>query len=597
MCEDLLFEKYREREELSYNQWNFTFGEFVTKLRDEFLGVGVVDVVGKEEEEDHRDMKGTTESIHLLRSIIPSLDKILKSDEDDRENDIHPNDEQRLQQQQHLNNEWGKPKHQKPKQPKGDVNYLEVKQALQHAFVQFMKLVSTFGPIVLVIDDLQWVDDGTMELLEAIMVDNDSEGNNKSSSSIMIVGTYRDTEVDQDHVFCRAMDRLNNNNKSSTDRKDSVGAAAVVVDMKIGNITTVDIYSMLQDLLTIPSSEEGNAARSSLALFADCVLRKTDGNALYVKQFLLSLERQGYLKFDFGLMRWIWDLEAINARAMATENVVQLLTDKLNNLPGLLRMLLPRVACIGSTFASYTFQIIVDHYCDQQDVQELLDQYENEQTGAALGRKNRRQWRIQSSTGEIGDAASDPNTEKKQRQISLLDICQHEGLITMGSADCRWEHDKIQEAALALVSTDEELKSIKFEVGDVLFKKFTSEQLSRELFVVTHLLNTGIDQLKRENWFMSRRSEIAKLNLSSGMAAMASSAFASALDYLTNAITLLPDNKWNSDTRDLALEIYSNAAEASFCVGTHSYTHKLCDEVLLVENLSVLEKRRIYNVL
>jgi predicted ATPase len=525
LCEDLLFHK-SSKGERSYNRWKFSYEEFVTELKE------VVDSYG----------------IDLLRTVIPSLDEIVGAD----------------------------PMQAKANSSRSEVNYVELKQAFQHAFRRFIRLVASFGPVVLVLEDLQWVDEPSMELIESLITD-------EQTPSLIIIGSYRDNEVDENHVLTKMVHHLKALNNLD----------AIITDIEVGNLLEEDVNKMLDSLIS-----SGERTQS----LAECVHRKTAGNAFFVKQFLLSLQQDRLLAFNFGSMRWTWDVEKINAKAMATDNVVDLLTAKLKQLPPPIQSILPHVACLGSRFSVCSFQIVVNHYRTEAEVSDIVNDYytkfwaERAKPSVKNPEKGKQSLSDSSSDHTVSTVASAESRDvdrKKKEEYGLLAVCEEEEIIVQNvkRGFFRWEHDRIQEAAFLLVD-ENELDSIQYDVGELLLEKLSCEELATELYVVTNLLNTGVASLSQQS---TRRVEIANLNLRSGHSAFAMSAFSAAADYLKKGIALLPPDRWDKHYA-MTLEMYSTAAEAAFCCGKHELTKQLCDEILESENRPLLDKRRAYNV-
>jgi predicted ATPase len=152
---------------------------------------------------------------------------------------------------------------------------------------------------------------------------------------------------------------------------------------------------------------------------AECIHKKTLGNIFYVIQYLRSLNNNDLLIFNIGVNKWTWKLAGIKAHTLATDNVVDFMKERLNNLPPGIRDIIPSIACLGSKFRFPIFQLVVEHFSEK-----LLGAEEN-----------------------MNDVYSPPE---------FLKLCENEGLIVdCGHGWFKWEHDKIQEAALLLVAEDE----------------------------------------------------------------------------------------------------------------------------------------------
>lgn len=90
--------------------------------------------------------------------------------------------------------------------------------------------------------------------------------------------------------------------------------------------------------------------------------RSTAGNALYAKEFLLSLKHLGLLQYHFWIdeMVELDDIQQILSETVAARNVVSILTKRMVNLPPADQAILPRIASIGSTFTYHMFQVVVE---------------------------------------------------------------------------------------------------------------------------------------------------------------------------------------------------------------------------------------------
>ena len=84
------------------------------------------------------------------------------------------------------------------------------------------------------------------------------------------------------------------------------------------------------------------------ASLAQLVHEKTGGNPFFAIQFISALAEEGLLTFDHRAMQWSWDLDRIYAKGY-TDNVVDLLVEKLNRLPVKTQKALQLFACIGNS--------------------------------------------------------------------------------------------------------------------------------------------------------------------------------------------------------------------------------------------------------
>jgi PAS domain S-box-containing protein len=204
----------------------------------------------------------------------------------------------------------------------------------QHRFqLVFRRFLGVFAkpehPLALFLDDLQWLDAATLELLEHLITDPDVQ-------HLLVVGAYRDNEVSPSHPLRQTMDAI---------RK--VGAR--MQEIVLAPLRVDDIGQLVADALYI----ERNAAQP----LAQLVYEKTSGNPFFAIQFLTALADEGLLRFDDDEARWSWDLNRIYAKGY-TDNVADLLVWKLNRLPVETQSALQQLACLGNSADFATLKMI-----------------------------------------------------------------------------------------------------------------------------------------------------------------------------------------------------------------------------------------------
>jgi PAS domain S-box-containing protein len=197
----------------------------------------------------------------------------------------------------------------------------------------FRRFIAVFArpehPLALFLDDLQWLDAATLDLLEDLLTSNDLQ-------HLLFVGAYRDNEVGASHPLARKLDAI---------RK----AGEAVQNIILTPLSRDDFAQLLADSL---HCESGRAAA-----LADLVHEKTTGNPFFAIQFISALVDEDLLTFDYGEGRWIWDLGRIRAKGF-TDNVVELMVGKLGRLPAETRQALQQFACLGNTATFDMLQMV-----------------------------------------------------------------------------------------------------------------------------------------------------------------------------------------------------------------------------------------------
>jgi PAS domain S-box-containing protein len=195
------------------------------------------------------------------------------------------------------------------------------------------RLIGVFAqaehPLALFLDDLQWVDGATLDLLENILAQPEPQ-------HLVLVGAYRNNEVDATHPLMR---------KLSVIRE----SGATVEEVVLGPLEDKDLTEWFADALrcqperTIP--------------LAELVRAKTAGNPFFANQFLQELLADDLITFDASDTEWRWDLGRIRSKGY-TENVVDLMVGKLTRLPRTTQEALRTLACLGNAGSTSTLALV-----------------------------------------------------------------------------------------------------------------------------------------------------------------------------------------------------------------------------------------------
>ena len=197
----------------------------------------------------------------------------------------------------------------------------------QHAQSRFQRVFQRFigvfarpeHPLVLFLDDLQWLDAATLELLKQLSTRSELK-------HLLLIGAYRDNEVDATHPLMRMLGEIR-------------GAGGPITEITLEPLDREHLGQLLADAL--------RCKPECAAPLAQLVLQKTGGNPFFAIQFLFSLADEGLLAFDHDAGRWSWELGRIHAKRY-TANVVDFMLGKLTRLPTTTRTALQQMACLGN---------------------------------------------------------------------------------------------------------------------------------------------------------------------------------------------------------------------------------------------------------
>jgi predicted ATPase/serine phosphatase RsbU (regulator of sigma subunit)/tRNA A-37 threonylcarbamoyl transferase component Bud32 len=217
------------------------------------------------------------------------------------------------------------------KQPAvAQVGSTEAQNRFNLVFQNFVKAISQpEHPLVLFIDDLQWADSASLNVLKTLLTDTESR-------YLLIIGAYRDNEVDGAHPLMLLVQELQK-------------AQAIVNTLVLPNLSKEDVLTLIAETL--------NSDLEHVQTLTDLVYEKTQGNAFFTHEFLKSLYEQALLIFEVKTQQWQWDFEKIKALEI-TDNVVELMAGKIGKLVPQAQAALKLAACIGNKFDLKTLSII-----------------------------------------------------------------------------------------------------------------------------------------------------------------------------------------------------------------------------------------------
>ena len=205
----------------------------------------------------------------------------------------------------------------------------EAQNRFNYVFENFVKIIATQEhPLVLFVDDMQWIDSASLNVIETLMSDDDI-------GYVLLIGAYRDHEVSSSHPLMMTMEEM-------TQRQ-----AVVINTTTLSNLAPEHVQHLISDALQSLEGIEG---------LSELVYAKTQGNAFFVKQVLYALYEKNHLHFDREQQRWQWDTVAIQ-HLNITENVVDLLLARIRELPVTVRKSLALAASIGNRFDLETLAI------------------------------------------------------------------------------------------------------------------------------------------------------------------------------------------------------------------------------------------------
>jgi histidine kinase len=369
-------------------------------------------------------------------------------------------------------------------------------------------------PLVLFLDDLQWADRASLQLLQRLL-------NPAHPNRLLVIGTYRDQEIDESHPLTSILEEL----KAMGGRSTSIVLSPLAQE---------DVIQWVAATLKC----DPTVAQS----LATLIHQKTAGNPQFIREFLQSLHQANLIHFDHQERTWQWNLTQIQVTQLS-ENFIELIADKIQNLSGSAQQTLALAACVGNIFDSKTLAFLketsqseIANYCWEAVKADLIE--------------------------PVGDTY-------KYVQSAPRSITEE------WSAIYQFRHDRILQGVKQCITNIDEIQT-HLHIGQLLLQETPADAVAEKIFEIVNHLNLGMESMNQ----LSQRDQLACLNLKAGRRAKASVAYASALSYFNSGLTALGDDRAWSRDYDLTLELQSATAEAAYLSGHFEQLERLATEVL-----------------
>ena len=389
-------------------------------------------------------------------------------------------------------------------------------------FVKFIQVFSTaLHPLVIFLDDLQWADLASLQLVKLLMISS-------YSHHLLLIGAYRDNEVSGMHPLMLTLDEIRS-------------CQATVQAIAITPLSQSHLNHLIAD--TLKSSPQQTISLTKL------VYQLTDGNPFFSSQLLKSLHEERFISFDMILGHWQWDMGEIENISLA-KDVVEFMELQLQKLPQNTQDVLKLAACIGNQFDLNRIAIVYE----KSPAQTASDLWEALQSGLIV-----------------------PVGEYKFYQ----DIPNIKGILPLppsptpySSVIYKFLHDRVQQAAYLLIPQQQK-QSTHLKIGQLLLSSIPATEREEKIFEIVSHLNIGVKLITSQ----SERDQLVQLNLIAGRKARNSTAYAVAVEYFTVGISVLTTDCWQTNY-ELALSLHEEGAEAAYLAGDFECMDRLIFIVL-----------------
>lgn len=359
----------------------------------------------------------------------------------------------------------------------------------------FLQAISTpERPLCIFLDDLQWSDQATLDILEKIVT-------RQAHTNLLFIISYRDNEVNEDHPLTILLSRIH-------DR------AIPFENIHLRPLSKENIFELMAEIF--------NSRSKNILSLSEIIFNKTYGNPFFTIQLLKNLYDERIIFFDRENATWVWDSDSLS-KLKISDNVVDLMLKKINTLPRETR----DVVCIAAPIGS-SFQLKVHAGLCGLPEREIISHL-----FPAVQEKM-----IQLNSAWFPYMLND-NSVLDERELAYLSTLSFSFI-----------HDRVQQAAYSLIP-EEERKNLHLKLGRILYESAQEEEDWSHIYDIVYHLNQSAELITDPR----ERLQLIELNLKAGAKSNRSNAFENAIIFLEKGISLLPENSWEEDY-ELCFDLY-----------------------------------------
>jgi len=405
--------------------------------------------------------------------------------------------------------------------PVPEVSPDEAQNRLNYIFNKFLQTFTSEGrPLVIFLDSFQWADIASIQLIHSSLVDINSK-------YIQIILAYREASIINAHTLSIAKDAIRN-------------FGTRIQEIVVESLQKEDILLLIEEALSFKQDYE------SLAVL---ILQKTDGNPFFVKQLLKTFYDKKLIQFDSVHGGWVWDLNQIQ-EAEISENVIELMTDKILDFPPESIEIMKVASCIGNQFDLTTLGIASG--VEEDIVLRLLHKPLQEGLILPISSKN------QSTNSQKSD-------------------------------HFKFLHSRVHLASYNML-TQKEKKQTHLMLGRLLLSNVKQNEFEKQIFKIVNHMNQGLSLIKD----LDQKHQLATLNLNAGEIAKFSSAYDAAWKYFALGTDLLAEESWEKNY-ELCKALYLKRSESEYYSGNDIAAEPIFD--LLLNNVKTnREKVEVTNI-
>lgn len=404
---------------------------------------------------------------------------------------------------------------------------IKEEKADQVSFAKFRIACKTFlhavsspsHPIVVFLDDVQWADEGSIQLIQMFLQDHELR-------NIMFVVAYRDEK--SEYVVERILDHA----RDTTDM------------IALSNLDSSAVHQIVTSIL-----ESLRPSRNhQISKLSELVSKWTCGNPLHIMLFMAAIQQKGLLSFDVDTVSWLFNVDDIQKEMMACEGLAELLMRKVEALPYDTKETLKIASFLGYQFDEGILRKVISATMKEK---QNVYRYSSHAASCQL------------------DTAGDV-------VLRSLSVAMEEGFIKKMSNGYQFTHDRLQSSFRSLVFDDFKEDQLRQIIGEVFLSQGDIDCESNIYKAAVHL-----NHAPRHMLDLSQRVRLAGINLQSAKYCEEISAFTEAVAVLQKGVNILsPEERWLDKHFTLTFTLMDALARMQLVIGDFAACKETTREAL-----------------
>jgi predicted ATPase len=222
----------------------------------------------------------------------------------------------------------------------------EALHRFRFVFCNFIRALSKCAPLVLLLDDLQWADCLSTELLRVLF--------HTPNMSLLVIGVHRcnvePTILSKHSPWQDVRGKISPFAASIQDLERELTTVIDILKIELNDLNVHDVTILLADIL-LKKPEETR-------FLADVVCVQTNGNVFHVLQLVRLLIDQGLLHQDKNEV-WQWDDDKLSGRVGSEHSIQDLVRQTIERLPRPLQETLKVASCMGDEIDDSALDLVV----------------------------------------------------------------------------------------------------------------------------------------------------------------------------------------------------------------------------------------------